>query len=667
MILTVFQKTTSFLGVFALFGLLSAPVLPQGNMWTAGAAPSGRANTAPVLSAANDSVLQEMERAFARGQSTRLSQLLPAAAGHPLQAYAEYWELKARLENASNEEIRQFLQRWQGSYVEDRLRNDWLLLLGKNGDALNFAQEWPQFRMRDDAQLRCWATAFGLQGDSATFLNDWQAMRGSSKACEAGAARLLADGKIDALALERKARLLAEAGQEASLLNTTALLGGKASASEQLLQAALRTAAKNPDAAASQLQNASSLNAEQGSWGWGVVGKQAAMNLSNLAPHYYAQAGSMQGWTEDMLAWRVRADLRAGISAKRSDILQTIAAMPRKMQQDPAWQYWKARALGAGGSKAEAEQAQKIYQTLASPQGFYEMLALEELGKTITLPPEPARPSAEELARVRANPGFARSLYALGLGIRSMGGREWNYTAHLHEMGGLPARELLAAAELACQREIWDRCINTAERNPLFAAWQRYPMPHKAEVLGNSQRYGADPAYVYGLIRQESRFVTVARSGVGASGLMQVMPATAKWTAKKIGLTDFRPEQVYDSHTNVVLGVNYLNLALQSFQNSKPLAAAAYNAGPGRPKRWRELGGSMEGAIWAENVPFTETRDYVKKVLANTTAYAALISGKPQSLKAQLGQVGPAPVVLGAAEEAVEGGGGAAGAANDSP
>ena len=156
----------------------------------------------------------------------------------------------------------------------------------------------------------------------------------------------------------------------------------------------------------------------------------------------------------------------------------------------------------------------------------------------------------------------------------------------------------------------------------------------------------ADPAYVYGLIRQESRFVTVARSGVGASGLMQIMPATARWTAKKIGMTGFSPEQVYDSRTNVVLGVNYLNLALESFQNSKPLAAAAYNAGPGRPKRWRELGGTMEGAIWAENVPFTETRDYVKKVLANTTIYAALISGKPQSLKAELGQVGPAPVTV---------------------
>ncbi len=639
--MTVFQKFTSFLSVFALFALVPAPVLPQGNIWAAGAAPnSGN------LANANDTVLQEMERAFGRGQSLRLTQLLPAAMGHPLQAYAEYWELKARLENASNEEIRQFLQRWQGSYVEDRLRNDWLLLLGKNGDAYTFAQEYPQFRMRDDATVRCWAAAFGLQSDTRIFINDWMGMRGGSKACEAGAARLLADGKLDAATVLRKARNLAEAGQEASLNNTLALLAGDTPAGELSLQSIVRTAAKNPDAAASQLQSASHLNEEQRSWGWGVVGKQAAMNLSNLAPHYYAQTTRMQDWTEDMLAWRARADLRAGIADKRDDILQTIAAMPNKMQQDPTWQYWKARALAADHSKNAAAQAQKIYQAIASAHGFYEMLAQEELGSSITLPPEPARPSTEELARVRANPGFARSLYAIGLGIRSMGGREWNYTAHLHETGGLPPRELLAAAELACQREFWDRCINTAERNPLFAAWQRYPMPHKAEVLGNSQRYGADPAYVYGLIRQESRFVTAARSGVGASGLMQIMPATARWTAKKIGMTDFSPDQVYDSHTNVVLGVNYLNLALEGFQNSKPLAAAAYNAGPGRPKRWRELGGTMEGAIWAENVPFNETRDYVKKVLANTTAYAALITGKPQSLKAELGQVGPAPLTV---------------------
>lgn len=645
-ILTVFQKSASFFGVFALLLLAPAPVLPQGNMWSAGFADNAAMPDSNNPAAANDSVLQEMERAFSRGQSARLSQLLPAAMGHPLQAYAEYWELKARLENASTEDIRAFLQRWQGSYVEDRLRNDWLLLLGKNGDALNFAQEWPKFRMRDDAQVRCWATAFGLQDDSATFLNDWQAMRGGSKACEAGAARLLAEGKIGADAVWRKARLLAEAKQETALQNTWAVLNRAPNTAEQTLQGIVRLAAQNPDAAAAQLQNSTALNAEQRDWAWGVIGKQAAMNLSNAAPSYYAQAAHMQNWTEDMLAWRVRADLRAGVAAQRPDILQTIAAMPAKTQQDPTWVYWKARALAASDQKNELAQARKLYQSIASVHGFYEMLAQEELGQAIALPPAPERPSAQELARARANPGFARSLYAIGLGIRSMGGREWTYSAHLHEAGGLAPRDLLAAAELACQREIWDRCINTAERNPLFAAWQRYPMPHRAEVLGNSQRYDADPAYVYGLIRQESRFVTVARSGVGASGLMQIMPATARWTAKKIGMDSFSPEQVYDSHTNVVLGINYLNLALQSFQNSKPLAAAAYNAGPGRPKRWREAGGTVEGAIWAENVPFSETRDYVKKVLANTTAYAALISGKPQSLKAELGQVGPAPAAL---------------------
>jgi soluble lytic murein transglycosylase len=648
MILPVFQKHTSIFSIFACLLLAPAPVLPQGNMWAAGSGSGGSSLGNGV--AANDGVLQDMERAFARGQSARLSQLLPAAAGHPLLAYAEYWELKARLEQASAEEIRAFFARWPGSYVEDRLRNDWLLLLGKNGDAANFAREYPLFRMRDDAQVRCWAAAFGLAQDGNAFTQDWLGNKGSNKACEAGAARLLAEGKIEADVIWRKARLLAETQQsQAALQNSLALLSNPDNGGEKTLQSIVRLAAQNPDAAASQLQNATHLNAEQRSWGWGVVGKQAAMNLSPAAPGYYAQAsnmGSMKNWTEDMLAWRVRADLRAGLTATRSDILQTIAAMPAKTQQDPAWVYWQARALAASGQKTDIEQAKKRYQSMASVHGFYEMLAQEELGQAIALPPEPPRPSTEELARARATPGFARSLYAMGLGIRGLGVREWNYTAHLHEAGGLPPRDLLAAAELACQRELWDRCINTAERNPLFAAWQRYPMPHKAEVLGNSQRYGADPAYIYGLIRQESRFVTVARSGVGASGLMQIMPATARWTAKKIGLASFSPEQVYDSHTNVVLGVNYLNLALASFQNSKPLAAAAYNAGPGRPKRWRELGSSMEGAIWAESVPFNETRDYVKKVLANTTLYASLITGKPQSLKAELGQVGPAPAAL---------------------
>jgi soluble lytic murein transglycosylase len=200
---------------------------------------------------------------------------------------------------------------------------------------------------------------------------------------------------------------------------------------------------------------------------------------------------------------------------------------------------------------------------------------------------------------------------------------------------------LLAAAQLACDREIWDRCINTSERTKLeFDIEQRFPMPFRDSVVRRSQAIGLDPAYVYGLIRQESRFVMDARSQVGASGLMQVMPATARWTARKIGLPNFSTQQLSDRETNIAIGTGYLKLVLDDFNGSMPLAAAAYNAGPSRPRSWRN-GPVIEAAAWAENVPFGETRDYVKKVLANTTVYAAILSGQPQSLKARLGTVGP--------------------------
>ena len=147
---------------------------------------------------------------------------------------------------------------------------------------------------------------------------------------------------------------------------------------------------------------------------------------------------------------------------------------------------------------------------------------------------------------------------------------------------------------------MWDRCINTSERTKTqIDLTQRFPMPHKQAVVERSKAIGLDPAYVYGLIRQESRFIVEARSGVGASGLMQVMPATARWTAKKIGLTGYKPQQLTERDTNIAIGTGYLKLVLDDFAGSMPLAAAAYNAGPSRPRAWRgtELGGRHLGRI----------------------------------------------------------------------
>ena len=278
---------------------------------------------------------------------------------------------------------------------------------------------------------------------------------------------------------------------------------------------------------------------------------------------------------------------------------------------------------------------------MAGVRGFYEQMAAEAVGQRIVIPPGPAPLTDEERARAQANEGLQRALHAIRIGLRPEGVREWNYTTNLHQAGGMSERELLAAADLACSREVWDRCINTSERTAdAFDVQQRYPMPFRDSVVKRAQSIGLDPAYVYGLIRQESRFIMDARSHVGASGLMQVMPATAKWTARKIGLSDFTPGQINDRETNIAIGTGYLKLVLDDFQGSMPLAAAAYNAGPGRPRAWRN-GPTLDAAIWAENIPFNETRDYVKKVLANTTVYAAVLTGQPQSLRQRLGSVGP--------------------------
>jgi soluble lytic murein transglycosylase len=319
--------------------------------------------------------------------------------------------------------------------------------------------------------------------------------------------------------------------------------------------------------------------------------------------------------------------------------------MPEVMRADPTWVYWKARALlKLDASESNRTQARQLLAGIGSVRGFYEQLALEELGQKITVPARPEPLTAEEKETARQNTGLARALHAIRIGLRLEGVREWNYHTNLHVRGGLDDRGLLAAADLACQNEVWDRCINTSDRTRgVMDFEQRFPLPFKAAVLARTAQIGLDPAYVYGLIRQESRFIMDARSGVGASGLMQVMPATAKWTAKKIGLSGFQPRDINDRDTNIAIGTGYLKLVLDNFGGSMPMAAAAYNAGPGRPQLWRGQSGApvLEAAIWAENIPFHETRDYVKKVLSNTTNYAALISGQPQSLKARLGHVGP--------------------------
>lgn len=627
-----------------------------------------------------DEVILDMSQAYKQGNRQRLAQLLPQARGHALEPWAAYWELRARLDTATPQELRDFFTRYAGSYQEDRLRNDWLLLLGQRRDWTTFAAEHPSFRMNDDREVRCYAAlvqhiregAAAPAGLADDVRRTWFSQREADDGCTLAASRFIGEGsgpnRMTAADAWRKARLAAEANRPkvaaaaveivapdavnlvADVFNSpTRYLTGKITVAsktrkEMIVLALIRLGAGDTAQASRLLENkwGPQLSPEERNWVWGVMGKQAAQRLDGDAMGYYANVTRDADLSDDMLAWKVRAALRAGRATPWKEVLEAVNAMSEEARRDSTWVYWKARALlGNRPGDVQKAEAQKLLESIASPRGFYEQLALEELGQKVTVPARPAPLTAEEKERARLNPGLNRGLYAIALGLRSEGVREWNYATNLATPGGMSDRDLLASAQFACDREVWDRCINTSDRTKAeFDFEQRYPMPFRDAVVRRSREIGLDPAYVYGLIRQESRFVMDARSHVGASGLMQVMPATARWTARRIGLNGFSTDQLNERDTNIAIGTGYLKLVLDDFGGSMPLAAAAYNAGPGRPRSWRN-GPTLEAAAWAENVPFSETRDYVKKVLANTTTYAAILTGQPQSLKARLGQVGP--------------------------
>jgi soluble lytic murein transglycosylase len=624
---------------------------------------------AQVPSRRGDDTVLEMHQAWRKMDRARLSALLPQVQGHTLEPLAAYWELRSRLDTASESEIQTFLSRYAGTYYEDRLRTDWLQQLGRRRDWSTLAVEFPKYRMQDDREVRCYALAadavLSKRDVAQEALRLWYAQRDADDGCTWLAEHLHSGRKINGVELWRRARIAMDANKpkaakdaadiEAPRLSeqVTLIFNDPAkyldkrivavtrNRKELAVLALIRLAAIDPDQAASLLDRrwGLMLTAEEKNWTWAVIGKQAAQKLQDNASDHFARVSKDSDLNDDLLTWKVRAALRSG---RWRQVLGATEALSPEAQQDATWVYWRARALLATAtSDVQRQQAQELLRGMASVRGFYEQLALEELGQTITVPQAPAALTPAEKAQALANPGLQRALYAIQIGLRPEGNREWNYTTNLHTPGGMNDRELLAAADLACQRQVWDRCINTSDRTKDTIDFeQRFPMPLHDIVIRRAKGIGLDPAYVYGLIRQESRFIMDARSHVGASGLMQVMPATAKWTARKIGLSGFTPDQISDRETNVAIGTGYLKLVLDDFNGSMPMAAAAYNAGPGRPRKWRE-GPMLEGAIWAENVPFQETRDYVKKVLSNTTNYAAIITGQPQSLKARLGNVGP--------------------------
>jgi peptidoglycan lytic transglycosylase len=604
--------------------------------------------------------------AFRVGKADQLAVYATRLQNYVLEPYIDYYRLRLRLDHAEPIIIRAFLSLYQDSYIADKLRAEWLHILGKNQQWDLFSEEYPLLVNNSNA-LYCYSLQQRLAANDKDALTEarplWFTGDSMPDSCTPIFNALIASELISVEDIWVRIRMAFETGHAGVAKYINRHLPGN----QALNISKLNAAAKNPlryleqqkkiktrsdreialyavqlllrsdtnRAYVNWLKISDQLTDADQSYFYGILAYRAALRHDSRTLDWFSDASKANAsfsLTDTQLAWKTRAALRDG---NWQLVLQTIESMSASAQQTDTWRYWKARALKANTKISEANT---ILAPLSTEHDFYGQLAKEELGTILSVPTKSYEVSAKEIAAMQQVHGIKRALEFFRLGMRIQAVREWNWTIREFDDA-----QLLAAAKVAQQNGIYDRAINTAEKTIQHHDFNlRFLAPHRHQMHTILQQHALDEAWVYGLIRQESRFIANIKSHAGAMGLMQVMPATAKWVAKKLGMQNYRDSLAVEINTNLRLGTYYLKHVLTSFDGQPLLASAAYNAGPGRAKRWRDTK-TLEGAVYAETIPFRETRDYVKKVLNNSIYYAKVLDHDPNSptLKQRLGVVAP--------------------------
>jgi soluble lytic murein transglycosylase len=581
------------------------------------------------------------------------------AGGDILAPYADYWAMLLKLSSASDQDVSAFIERYQAFPFADRVRGEWLKQLGKRQLWPLFFAELGQFK-RDDTAVSCYAmqgqAAMGVEPEAQKLQQLWLTSADLPANCGQLFDAMFQSGSLSEEHAWARFRLAMQEGKISVARAVTKYIKDIDSSNiklidrvyqnpQQVLQkqsisyksrygralntyAFDRVARTQPALALETWQNnLEQFNAEEQGYMWGRLALHAARRHDPNAARWFALAKDSRLDNEQM-AWRVRTALRV---QNWPQVLATIEAMPAGEQEIASWRYWKARALKA---QKQIGAANAILVPLSREHHYYGLLALEELGDIMMAPGTVYKASADELRQMENRPAIQRALALNKRGLRWEARAEWAWA-----LRDFDDKQLIAAAEVAFRNDWIDVAINTAEKTQLthdFAL--RFPTPYRDLMQAHINENALDEAWVYGLIRQESRFIGVARSSAGASGLMQVMPATAKWIAKRLGMTGYQPAMITQLDTNMRFGTHYMRYTLDRMEGQALMATAAYNAGPSRPKRWAAQQ-PLDGPIYADTIPFTETRDYVKKVMANAYYYAQQMGHRTKPLTERLGTV----------------------------
>ncbi|MDO4997980.1 MAG: transglycosylase SLT domain-containing protein [Neisseria sp.] len=588
-------------------------------------------STAPEMPAPTVANTSNDEAGFAlKGRASQ-------AAGQVLSSYAFYDAALRAAKSGDDATVSQFLAMQTQGAMAENVRNEWLKTLGKRGDWVRFQQELAQLDAAARSQeVRCYADGIaGGKMAAELVLETGKLSEGCTRLVESRAMSL---NQADAW---RRVRGLIAANQLTDARALAAALGSPLGGSGQGYQENLlldvigkesqKSAASGDRLAALEANGA--LTREQAGFAWGVLGLNQARNQNfGAALNFYNRALRSQ-LNKEQFEWYARSALRF---SQWNDLVSIINDMPSALKNEPTWLYWLGRSYAALGDSA---RAQDLYRQAAKTgRNFYAVMATEELGNRINTKNNVSPASNSQLQQLAQDGAINRALtlfqnsQATGDGtMRRVATQEWRYaTRDMNE------NTKLAAAQLAYNNQFYDMAVNTAESTDRQLNYDlRYISPFREITERYAAQAGIDTAWVYGLIRQESRFVMGAKSHVGAQGLMQVMPATAREIAGKIGMDS---SQLYTMDGNIRMGTWYLGDAKRRLQNNEVMATAGYNAGPGRSRQW-QANVPLEGAIYAETIPFTETRDYVKKVLTNATYYASIFKQPHTSLKQRMGVV----------------------------
>lgn len=617
------------------------------------------------LSHAADEQFNDALRAANSGNIGLLQQYQRSMQNDVLGYYPEYWALNSNLAAQSSSQITSFAQRYPQSAMTEKLAADYVEEKVKQADFASAQPVLPYVTNADQAESCAVAQVRAKSGDPlvfAEFKDVWLTTNSQPELCT-GLGRMMLSSPL-MTEQDRQQRVWGQlrAGQSGQALATAQTLGinlslaqlnqiqanplnylwsaPKASSVDHayLIFAMGRLADSDLNSALSAVQRAAQGTPVQVQKALyravGYIGGTTVMkNNFNREVLNYLDASYGLPFSSEEAEIYARQAIR--FSAWES-LIRAIDAMSVTQKQEDRWQYWLARASEQRGDASSKRAAQQIFKKLAEGDDYHNLLAKDQLGQKYSNLPNNVQPSNHDLQRLNQDIHFSRAFALRRVDApENYINREWNWAvrqAYLKHDDGL----LLAAAKRATDMGWYDRAIYAADRteNKHNYAY-RYAMPHQNYVVSHSRNAGVDPAWAYGLMRQESRFVTNARSHVGAGGLMQIMPDTAKLIARQMG-ESYNPAALTDMNTNIRYGTFYLSMIQSQLSNSPVLATAGYNAGPNRARRWQPDTQAIAADQYTESIPLTETRDYVKHVMTNATHYGVLLGQGAQSLEKRM-------------------------------